>query len=60
MNETVQPNKKGITVAGAMETGPLKVRLGKKRWVGKETVIEFQSGTAAIEGYFQFERVDSL
>ncbi len=29
------------------------------RWVGKETVIEFQSGTVAIEGYFQIERVVS-
>jgi hypothetical protein len=26
----------------------------------KETVFELQSGTVAIEGYFQFERVDSL
>jgi|688.fasta_scaffold726722_1 hypothetical protein len=29
------------------------------RWVWKETVIEFQSGTVAIEGYFQIERVVS-
>jgi hypothetical protein len=29
------------------------------RWVGKEIVIEFQSGTVAIEGYFQIERVVS-
>jgi hypothetical protein len=27
------------------------------RWVGKETIIELQSGTVAIEGYLQFERV---
>ncbi len=30
------------------------------RWVGKETIIEFQSGTVAIEGYFQMEHVFSL
>jgi hypothetical protein len=25
-----------------------------------ETIIELQSGTVAIEGYFKFEHVDSL
>jgi hypothetical protein len=32
----------------------------KKRWVGKETVLDLQPGTVAIEGYRQFERVVSL
>ncbi len=27
------------------------------RWVGKETIIVFQSGTVAIKGYFQIEHV---
>ncbi len=27
------------------------------RWVGRETIIEHQSGTVAIEGYLQSERV---
>ncbi len=32
----------------------------RKRWVEKETVIEFLSGIVAIEGYFQSERVDPM
>jgi hypothetical protein len=28
--------------------------------VGKEPVIQLKSGIVAIEGYFQFEHVDSL
>jgi hypothetical protein len=30
------------------------------RGVGKETIIEFPSGTAVIQGYFQTERGVSL
>jgi hypothetical protein len=39
----------------------VKGRLKQKmRWVEKESVIEFLSGTVAMEGYMQFEPVVSV
>ncbi len=39
----------------------VKGRLKQKmRWVEKESVIEFLSGTLAIEGYLKFEPVVSV
>jgi hypothetical protein len=39
------------------EEDNLKVDSNEIRWVGKETIIEHQSGSVAISGNLPFERV---
>jgi hypothetical protein len=61
LKENSLVNKADIKPVNQLQRPGLKVDGNEKLGgLGKETVVELLSGTVAIKGYFQFERVISL